>query len=86
MDNIKKAVTAVAAAACAAGSILSASAGVTGDINSDGTMGDAPDSYHEALTNNGVEHIWHQLTDGDHDAISVRAHMYNFLRYAFRAT
>lgn len=51
----------------------------------DGTVGDAPDSYHDALTNNGVEHIWHQLTDGDHGAISVRAHMYNFLRYAFKA-
>ena len=51
----------------------------------DGTVGDAPDSYHEALTNNGVEHIWHQLTDGDHGEISVRAHMYNFLRYVFKA-
>ncbi|MCR5015119.1 MAG: hypothetical protein K6A75_00900 [Ruminococcus sp.] len=48
-------------------------------------IGDAPDSYHEALTNNGVEHIWHQLTDGDHGEISVRAHMYNFLRYVFKA-
>lgn len=51
----------------------------------DGTVGDAPDSYHDALTQNGVEHIWHQLTDGDHGAISVRAHMYNFLRYVFKA-
>ena len=50
----------------------------------DGTVGDAPDSYHNALTQNGVEHIWHQLTDGDHGAISVRAHMYNFLRYVFK--
>ena len=51
----------------------------------DGTVGDAPESYHNALTQNGVEHIWHELTDGDHGAISVRAHMYNFLRYAFKA-
>jgi len=51
----------------------------------DGTVGDAPDSYHNALTDNGVEHIWQQLTDGDHGAISVRAHMYNFLRYIFKA-
>ncbi|WP_295066625.1 alpha/beta hydrolase-fold protein [Ruminococcus sp.] len=51
----------------------------------DGTVGDAPDSYHDTLTQNGVEHIWHQLTDGDHGSISVRAHMYNFLRYVFKA-
>ena len=51
----------------------------------DGTVGDAPESYHNALTQNGAEHIWHQLTDGDHGAISVRAHMYNFLRYVFKA-
>lgn len=51
----------------------------------DGTVGDAPESYHKALEQNGVEHIWHELTDGDHGSISVRAHMYNFLRYAFKA-
>ncbi len=51
----------------------------------DGTVGDAPESYHKALDQNGVEHIWHELTDGDHGAISVRAHMYNFLRYVFKA-
>lgn len=51
----------------------------------DGTVGDAPESYHNALTANGAEHIWHQLTDGDHGGISVRAHMYNFLRYIFKA-
>ncbi|MCR4795833.1 MAG: hypothetical protein K5898_11855 [Ruminococcus sp.] len=51
----------------------------------DGTVGDAPESYHKALEQNGVEHIWHELTDGDHGSISVRAHMYNFLRYVFKA-
>ena len=51
----------------------------------DGTVGDAPESYHKAIDHNGVEHIWHELTDGDHGAISVRAHMYNFLRYVFKA-
>lgn len=51
----------------------------------DGTVGDAPESYHNALTQNGAEHIWHQLTDGDHGSISVRAHMYNFLRYVFKS-
>ena len=51
----------------------------------DGTVGDAPESYHNVLTANGAEHIWHQLTDGDHGGISVRAHMYNFLRYIFKA-
>ncbi len=51
----------------------------------DGTVGDAPESYHNALTKNGAEHIWHELTDGDHGGISVRAHMYNFLRYIFKA-
>lgn len=51
----------------------------------DGTVGDAPETYHKALEQNGAEHIWHQLTDGDHGEISVRAHMYNFLRYIFKA-
>ena len=51
----------------------------------DVTVGDAPESYHNALTSNGAEHIWHELTDGDHGGISVRAHMYNFLRYIFKA-
>lgn len=52
----------------------------------DGTVGQHPESYHNALTSKGVEHIWHEIPDGGHGETSVRPHMYNFLRYIFKAT
>jgi glucuronoarabinoxylan endo-1,4-beta-xylanase len=51
----------------------------------DGTVGQHPESYHKALESKGVEHIWHEIPDGGHGETSVRPHMYNFLRYIFKA-
>ena len=42
-----------------------------------------PEKYHNILTNNGVKHIWHPITNGDHGGCSVRAHMYYFVKEIF---
>lgn len=36
------------------------------------------------LNGNGVEHIWHEVSDGGHDASSVQPHFYNYLRFIFK--
>ncbi len=45
-----------------------------------------PQTYHDTLTSNGVEHLWQVIPNAGHDASTVRPHMYNFLRYIFKAT
>jgi len=57
---------------------------LTGGGN-DGTVGNQPSLYHNILTNNGVDHVWHSVTTGGHDATSVQPHFYNYLRYIFKA-
>lgn len=52
----------------------------------DGTVGDHPHTYHDALTQNGVDHLWQSIPQGDHGSATVDPHMYNFLRYVFKAT
>lgn len=44
-----------------------------------------PSGYHDILTNNGVPHIWHYVEGGYHGGNCIRAHMYNFVRAAFKA-
>ena len=51
----------------------------------DGTVGDYPQSYHEALARNGADHLWQVIPNGDHGPATVTPHMYNFLRYVFKA-
>ena len=51
---------------------------------SDGVVGTYPESYHKALSNNGVEHLWNVIPQGDHGGATVTPHMYNFLRYVFK--
>ena len=51
----------------------------------DGTVGNNPENYHNILTRNNTNHIWQVIADGDHGGNTVRPHMYNFLRYVFRA-
>lgn len=51
----------------------------------DGVVGTYPQSYHEALANNGVPHLWQQIPNGGHDISTVAPHLYNFLRYVFKA-
>ena len=50
-----------------------------------GTVGQHPESYHKALDSKGVEHIMHDIPDGFHGETFVRLHMYNFLKYIFKA-
>lgn len=44
-----------------------------------------PSGYHNTMTKNGVNHIWHSVTDGDHGGKSIRPHIYNFVRFIFKA-
>ena len=44
-----------------------------------------PNGYHENFTNNGVPHIWHYVNGGYHGDNSIHAHLYNFVRAAFKA-
>lgn len=44
-----------------------------------------PAGYHDTLTKNGVKHIWHYVDGGDHGGKTIRPHMYNFIRYIFKA-
>ncbi len=50
----------------------------------DGVVGSSPKDYHNTMTENAVEHIWHELSDTGHDHSSVKPHLYNFLRLIFR--
>ncbi|MDE6424893.1 MAG: endo-1,4-beta-xylanase [Ruminococcus sp.] len=56
---------------------------ITGGGN-DGTVGNQPSLYHNILNNNGINHIWHSVTSGEHDASSVQPHFYNYLRFIFK--
>ncbi|MBQ9897875.1 MAG: carbohydrate binding domain-containing protein [Ruminococcus sp.] len=51
----------------------------------DGVVGTFPQTYHEALEANGVQHLWQIIPQGDHGNATVDPHMYNFLRYIFKA-
>ncbi|MDE5584476.1 MAG: endo-1,4-beta-xylanase [Ruminococcus sp.] len=56
---------------------------ITGGGN-DGTVGSQPSAYHNILNGNGVEHIWHYVTSGEHNGSSVQPHFYNYLRFIFK--
>lgn len=51
----------------------------------DPAVGKVPYQVHNLLENNGVRHLWNVLTEGGHDASSVRLHLYNYLRMVFRS-
>lgn len=44
----------------------------------------APSEYNDDLTNNGVPHIWQYVTGGYHGGNSIRAHIYNYVRWIFK--
>lgn len=50
----------------------------------DGVVGSNPKTYHNIMTKNGVEALFHELTDTGHDHTSVKPHLYNFLRLIFK--
>lgn len=51
----------------------------------DGTVGGVPEAYHDIFTRNGVDHVWHYITGGDHGGMSIRPHMYTFVKSIFKA-
>ncbi len=44
-----------------------------------------PDGYHNNFNKNNVPHIWHYYQNGYHGDNSIHAHIYNFVRFAFKA-
>lgn len=53
--------------------------------SNDTVVYDSPAGYHNILTSNNVPHIWHYVNGGYHGGNCIRAHMYNFVRAAFKA-
>lgn len=51
----------------------------------DGVVGRTPYTYRDMLDWNGTEFLWHDITGGGHDHTSVKPHLYNFFRLAFKA-
>ncbi len=45
-----------------------------------------PESYHNMMTKNGVDHIYHHVGSGGHGDSSVQPHFYNLLRALFKAS
>lgn len=56
---------------------------ITGGGN-DSVVGGSPSSYDSILTKNSVEHLWHFVTNGQHNASSVQPHFYNYLKAIFK--
>lgn len=45
----------------------------------DKVVGKFPESYHNILTTNGVDHIWYEIPGADHDNTAIASGFYNFL-------
>lgn len=52
--------------------------------SNDTVVYDNPKTYHEAFTDNGVPHIWHMVSGGEHWGSTICPHIYNFLRFIFK--
>ena len=53
--------------------------------SNDGLIHEIPAGYHNTLTSNNTTHIWHYVNGGDHGGKTIRPHVYNFVRYIFKA-
>lgn len=51
----------------------------------DSVVGASPESYHNNFTKNNVPHIWHYVNGGYHGENCIHAHLYNFVKFAFKA-
>lgn len=51
--------------------------------NQDGVVGDVPETYHQALQSNGVNHLWYTM-DGDHNFVVWKNGLYNFVKRIFK--
>jgi len=45
----------------------------------DSVVGKFPKNYHELFDKNGVEHIWYEVPNADHDNNAIRSGLYNLL-------
>jgi len=45
----------------------------------DGVVGKFPESYHNIMTTNNVEHLWYEVPGADHDSNAIRSGLYNLL-------
>ena len=45
----------------------------------DGVVGKFPESYHDIMTTNNVEHLWYEVPAADHDSNAIRSGLYNLL-------
>lgn len=53
--------------------------------SNDGVVGETPAGYHDIFTRNGVDHVWQYIKGGDHGSMSIKPHIYNFVRNIFKA-
>ena len=51
----------------------------------DQTVYTTPVGYHDDMVKNNIPHIWHYVQGGYHGDNSIHAHLYNFVRYIFKA-
>ena len=51
----------------------------------DGVVGGVPEAYHDIFTKNEVDHVWHYIKGGDHGGMSIRPHIYSFVKSIFKA-
>lgn len=52
--------------------------------DSDSVVTEVPKGYHEVLEANGVEHVWYQYPDGDHNFTVWNDGLYNFVKNIFK--
>ncbi len=52
--------------------------------SADDVVNPYPESYHNILDKNGVEHMWNLVIGGTHSGNVIRPHIYNFIRAIFR--
>ncbi len=53
--------------------------------DNDKTVYTVPSGYHNDMEKNNIPHIWHYVKGGYHGDNSIHAHLYNFVRYIFKA-
>lgn len=50
----------------------------------DSVVGQFPKSYHKLFEKNGVEHIWFEVMNADHNAHAIRSGFYQFVQKIFK--
>lgn len=45
----------------------------------DSVVGKFPKGYHELMEKNGVEHLWYEVPNADHDNTAIKSGIYNFV-------